>query len=328
VCLVKLDTPYGSLCAFCGLCGKTLDDISIMQTIQEMKEAICDIGDRLYKRGFAAANDGNISLRLSDTEVLCTPTLLCKGFLTPEDICLVDMEGKQLAGGKKRSSEVLLHLEIMKARPDVESVVHCHPPHATAFAIAREPIPQGVLPEVEIFLGEVPLAEYETPGSSNFARTILPFVDRANVIVLANHGTVSYDRTIERAYWWTEILDAYCQMLILAKQLGTVHYFSQQKVRELLDIKRQWGFDDPRLGSELKDCDPCGHAVFRDRWAAVGAQQRAFPPPADDDAHGPVASDGARFSSADIEPIVRAIVERVLEELNQRQAAQEPKAPK
>ena len=108
-----------------------------MQTIQEMKESICDIGKRIYARGFAAANDGNISRRVSENEVLCTPTLQCKGFLKPDDICLVDMEGNQLAGRKKRSSEVLLHLEIMKARPDIESVVHCHPPHATAFAITN-----------------------------------------------------------------------------------------------------------------------------------------------------------------------------------------------
>ena len=144
--------------------------------------------------GFAAANDGNISVRLNENEVLCTPTMHCKGFLKPKDICLVDMEGNQIAGKKKRSSEVLLHLEIMKARPDVQSVVHCHPPHATAFAVAREPIPQAVLPEVEVFLGEVPIAPYETPGGKKFAETILPFVKQSNVIILANHGTVSLRR--------------------------------------------------------------------------------------------------------------------------------------
>src|ERR687891_2231942 len=139
-----------------------------MLDVQQLKQAICDIGDRIYKRGFAAANDGNISVRLNDAEVLCTPTMCCKGFLTPDDICVVDMDGNQLAGRKKRSSEALLHLEIMKARPDVQSVVHCHPPHATAFAITREPIPQCVLPEVEVFLGDVPITKYETPGGKQF----------------------------------------------------------------------------------------------------------------------------------------------------------------
>ncbi|MEM9659481.1 MAG: class II aldolase/adducin family protein, partial [Planctomycetota bacterium] len=185
-----------------------------MPNIHRMKQEICEIGDRIYKRQFAAANDGNITYRVSENEVLCTPTLHCKGFLKPDDICLIDMEGNQISGRKKRSSEALLHLEIMKARPDVKSVVHCHPPHATAFAVAREAIPQCVLPEVEVFLGDVPITKYETPGGQAFAETILPFVSKTNVIVLANHGTVSYGENVERAYWWTEILDSYCRILL------------------------------------------------------------------------------------------------------------------
>ena len=152
--------------------------------VYRMKQEICEIGDRIYKREFAAANDGNITYRVNEREVLCTPTLHCKGFLKPDDICTIDMDGNQIAGRKKRSSEALLHLEIMKARPEVQSVVHCHPPHATAFAIAREAIPQCVLPEVEVFLGDVPITKYETPGGQAFADTILPFVDKTNVLVL------------------------------------------------------------------------------------------------------------------------------------------------
>ena len=125
----------------------------------KLKEQICEIGRRLYAKGFAAANDGNITIRLNDSEVLCTPTMVSKGFMKPEDICKVDYEGKQLAGTRKRTSEVLLHLAVYKNRPDVKAVVHCHPPHATAFAVAHEPIPKCVLPEVEVFLGEVPIAD-------------------------------------------------------------------------------------------------------------------------------------------------------------------------
>ena len=132
--------------------------------VHRIKQDICEIGRRIYNRGFAAANDGNISVRISDNEVLCTPTLHCKGFLKPEDIATVDMQGNQIAGRKKRSSEALLHLEIYRQRTEIKSVVHCHPPHATAFAIAREAIPQCVLPEVEVFLGDVPITKYETPG--------------------------------------------------------------------------------------------------------------------------------------------------------------------
>jgi L-fuculose-phosphate aldolase len=252
--------------------------VNAMQDVHELKQAICEIGDRIYKRGFVAANDGNITVRLNAHEVLCTPAMCSKGFLTPEDICLVDMEGNQLNGRKKRTSEVFLHLAIMKARPDVQSVVHCHPPHATAFAIAREPIPQAVLPEVEFFLGEVPIAPYETPGGKRLAETILPFVDKSNVIILANHGTVSYGETVERAYWWTEILDSYCRILILARQLGPIHYLSPEKTQELIDLKQQSGLRDPRSESGFRG-DIRNNATFRHTWAANGVAPRAFPEP-------------------------------------------------
>ncbi|WP_164103165.1 class II aldolase/adducin family protein [Candidatus Laterigemmans baculatus] len=251
-----------------------------MQNIHKIKQDICDIGRRIYDRQFAAANDGNITVRVGENEVLCTPTMHCKGFLKPDDIALVDMTGKQISGRKKRSSEALLHLEIYRQRPDIRSVVHCHPPHATAFAIAREAIPQCVLPEVEVFLGDVPITKYETPGGQAFADTIIPFVDKSNVIILANHGTVSYGENVERAYWWTEILDSYCRMLMLARQLGHVQYLDEGKTRELLELKDKWGFADPRNTDEYKNCDVCANDIFRDSWQASGVQRRAFPRPA------------------------------------------------
>ena len=122
--------------------------------VHQLKQEICEIGRRIYDKGFAAANDGNISYRLSENEVLCTPTMVSKGFMKPDDLCIVDMEASSSPASASGRSEILLHLAIMKERPDVKSVVHCHPPHATAFAVAREPIPQCVLPEVEVFLGE------------------------------------------------------------------------------------------------------------------------------------------------------------------------------
>lgn len=136
----------------------------------KIEQEICEIGRRIYRKGFAAGNDGNISYRLSETEVLCTPTLMSKGLLKPEDLCVVDMEGNQIAGTRKRSSEILLHLTILRERKDVMSVVHCHPPHATAFAVAREPIPRRVLPEAEIFLGDVPIAPLSNPRHSIFCQ--------------------------------------------------------------------------------------------------------------------------------------------------------------
>ncbi len=278
--------------------------------LHRLKQDICEIGQRIYNRGFAAANDGNLTIRVSETEVLCSPTMISKGFMKPEDICLIDMEGKQLAGHRKRSSEALLHLAIMKARPDVKSVVHCHPPYATAFAIAREPIPQCVLPEVEVFLGDVPITPYETPGSQSFADTILPFVHKSNVIILANHGTVSFGETVERAYWWTEILDAYCRMLMLARDLGRVQYLGHEKTKELLDLKTKWGFTDARLQPGMENCDICANDVFRDSWAKAGVERKAFDAP-------PLATT-APAASSDQEALVQAITERVLAALQSR----------
>lgn len=282
-----------------------------------IKQDICEIGRRLYNKGFAAANDGNITVRISDNEVLCTPTMHSKGFLKPEDISTVDMTGKQIAGVKKRSSEALLHLEIYKQRPEVKSVVHCHPPHATAFAVAREPIPQCVLPEVEVFLGDVPITKYETPGGQEFADTIRPFVDKTNVIILANHGTVSYGEDVERAYWWTEILDAYCRILLLSKQLGRVNYFTEGKQRELLELKDKWGFSDPRNTPEYENCDICANDIFRDSWKDSGVARNAFPaPPPMGGGHQPTSKPAGDNGAIDQEALVQAITERVMAELS------------
>jgi L-fuculose-phosphate aldolase len=249
-----------------------------MVDAQELKEQICEIGRRIYERGYVAANAGNITCRLSENEILCTPTMQSKGFLKPEDLCVVDLEGRQIGGRKRRSSEVLMHLEILKARPDVECVVHCHPPHATAFAIVGEPIPQAVMPEVEVFLGEVPITKYETPGGKKFAETVLPFVAKTNVILLANHGSVTYAESPERAYWLTEVLDSYCRVLILTRQLGPLRHLPAEKVEELLEEKRKMDITDPRHAADFAG-DVRGHATFRHTWPDHGLAQRAFPPP-------------------------------------------------
>lgn len=248
-----------------------------MADLEQHKQSLCEIGKRIYAKDFAAANEGNLSVRIDENTVLCTPTLHCKGFMTPDDICTVDMTGRQIAGTKKRTSEVLLHIEIYKHRADIRSVVHCHPPHATAFAVAHEPIPNCVLPEPDIFLGEVPIAPYATPGSQHFAETILPFVNRTNIIVLANHGTVSYDTKLEQAYWLTEILDAYCRILILARQLGGIQYLSLEQGRELLAMRKDWGFSDARSEAADWHKNISDFASFKSNWADSQLQQRAFP---------------------------------------------------
>ena len=287
---------------------------------RKLKEEICEIGRRVYNKGFAAANDGNISVRVGENEVLCTPTMICKGFMKPEDICAVDMNGDQIAGKRKRTSEVLLHLAIMKERPDVKAVVHCHPPHATAFAVAREPIPQCVLPEVEVFMGEVPMAPYETPGGQEFANTVVPFLKATNTVILTNHGTVTFGKDLTDAYWKTEILDAYCRILILSKQLGGLTYLDEQKSRELIDLKKKLGFDDPRLHNE--NCDLCGNSAFRDGYKEGMPQQKAFekapdypgylqPPSYENNG----ASCSMNNGTPDMEQLVKAITDQVMASL-------------
>lgn len=243
----------------------------------KLKEQICEIGRRLYNRGFAAANDGNITVRLNDKELLCTPTMVSKGFMKPDDICKVDMEGKQLAGSRRRTSEVLLHLAVYRNRPDVNAVVHCHPPHATAFAVAHEPIPKCVLPEVEVFLGEVPIAKYATPGDQRLPETIVPYVKDCNTILLANHGTVSFGPELENAYFNTEIIDAYCRILILSKMLGRVNYFGDQETRELLEFKKRLNLDDVRFRDEAH-CTLCGPSSFDEDYSDFVPQPLAFQP--------------------------------------------------
>lgn len=287
----------------------------------QLKKDICEIGRRLYQKGFAAANDGNITVRLNEREVLCTPTMVSKGFMKPEDICKVDYEGKQLAGTRKRTSEVLLHLAIYKNRSDVHSVVHCHPPHATAFAVAQEPIPKCILPEVEVFLGEVPMAVYETPGTQRFAETIVPYVKDCNTIILANHGTVTFGPDVEKAYFNSEIIDAYCKILLLARQLGRVNYFTNQQTKELLDLKKRIGYDDPRF--HLENCDLCENSVFEQRgYSEFVPQPNAFkrediPEQASvAPAQRTAGTNGHLAPGGDLEHLVRAITDQVMASLN------------
>lgn len=282
----------------------------------KIKEQMCEIGRRLYVKGFAAANDGNITVRLNEKEILCTPTMVSKGYMKPEDICKVDYDGKQLAGSRKRTSEVLLHLVVYKLNPAVQAVVHCHPPHATAFAVAHEPIPKCILPEVEVFLGEVPIAKYETPGNQVFAETIAPYVKDCNTILLANHGTVTFGPTLENAYFNTEIIDAYCKILILSKILGRVNYFDEQKTRDLLALKKRLGYDDVRFRDE--NCDICGPSTFDDSYSDFIPEPLAFIPECAPGV-GPCATKGGmtngKMADTDMERLVQTITERVMETL-------------
>src|SRR5579862_2149727 len=200
----------------------------------KLKEQMCDVGRRIWLKGFCAGNEGNHSYRLGEDRVLCTPSLISKGNLKPDDMCIVDMKGKQISGKRKRTSEILLHLAIYTERPDVKAVIHSHPPHATAFAIADIELPTCIHPEAEVFLGPVKTAKYVTPGDTRLGESIKPFIKESNTILLGNHGVVCYGHDLEDAYYKLEIVDAYSRILLLTKQLGSIKPLDSNDMKELL----------------------------------------------------------------------------------------------
>ena len=213
-----------------------------------IKEEIILTGKKLWDRQYVDGNGGNMSVRIADEYVICTPTLCSKRDMRVEDLSLVDLENRKICGGSRPTSEILLHLEIYKAVPAAKAVVHCHPPYATAHAIAGTVPPGNLIPEQEVFVGPVALAPYETPGTMAFARTVLPFVQDHNTILLANHGIVCWGDTITHAEWYVEVVDTYCKTVMIARQLGTpINEIPADKVADLLAIKKRLGLPDPRL---------------------------------------------------------------------------------
>ncbi len=226
------------------------------QEAEIIKQEICAVGRKLWNRMYVDGNGGNISYRIGPNAVICTPTLVSKADLTPEDLCMVDLEGNQIVGARPRTSEIFLHLEIYKAVPEAKAAVHCHPPHATAYAITGRVPPSRIIPEFEVFIGKVAVAPYETPGTPEFAQTVLPFVKQHNTVLLSNHGIVCWADTVTHAEWYAEVIDTYCWTLMLATQLGApLSYIPPDKASDLLAIKKRLGLPDVRLdGAKFKEC--------------------------------------------------------------------------
>jgi L-fuculose-phosphate aldolase len=213
-----------------------------------IKDEICAVGRKLWQRSYVDGNGGNISCRIGKNAVICTPTLLSKADITPEDLCLVDLSGKQLAGSLPRTSEVFLHLEIYKHVPQANAVIHCHPPHATAYAITGRVPPTAIIPEFDVFVGSVAFTPYETPGTKRFAETVLPFVRNHNTILLGNHGIVCWADTPTHAEWYAENLETYCWTLLISHQLGVPYAkIPPDKQQDLLAIKKRLGLPDARF---------------------------------------------------------------------------------
>jgi L-fuculose-phosphate aldolase len=265
---------------------------------EAIKKEICAVGRKLWMRQFVDGNGGNISYRIGPNEVICTPTLVSKYDLTPEDMSMVDLEGNQIAGTKARTSEILLHLEIYKAVPEAKSCVHCHPPHATAYAITGRVPPNLVIPEFEVFIGKVAISPYETPGTPEFARTVIPFVKEHNTVLLANHGIICWADTVTHAEWYAEVLETYCWTLMLAAQLGApISYISERQGADLLEIKKRLGLPDIRFDtSRMKECQLSDLEV-PDSIALI-------PTPCD--------GNTGKRTDADLEMLVKAVTDAVM----------------
>jgi L-fuculose-phosphate aldolase len=215
--------------------------------VEGVKEQICDIGSRMWQRGYVDGNGGNLVVRVGKDLAVCTPTLVSKGFMKPKDLCLVDFSGTQLAGERGRTSEILMHLQIMARQPRAVATVHCHPPYATAFGLTGTELPTRLVSEFELFVSAA-IAPYRTPGTPELGRTIANLVDNHNTILMANHGAVAWSHNdVEDAYFKVEILETYCRTVLAAWQLNRpLSELSPLQVRELLKVKDSLGIPDRR----------------------------------------------------------------------------------
>lgn len=207
---------------------------SAMPTERKYREEIVRYGRMLHERGFVAAMDGNLSVRLTGGRVLVTPTCLSKGAMRPADMVIVDMQGHRVSGHRNVTSEIGMHLLIYGTRPDVQAIVHAHPPTATGFAAAGIPLTEPLVCEVVMGLGCIPLARYGTPGTSELAQTLEPYVPNYDAILMSNHGVVSYGDTLEHAYMKMETVEHFAQIALVTHLLGRQQPLKQVEIEKLL----------------------------------------------------------------------------------------------
>jgi len=208
-----------------------------------LKELIVEIGRRLWQRGYIASNDGNISIRLDENQILTTPTGVSKGFMTEVMILRVNMNGDMLEESEyKPSSEVKMHIEVYKQRDDINAVVHAHPPFATAFAVAGIPMNQNVLPEAVLTLGAVEIAPYGTPSTAEVPDSIRPIVQHSDAVLLENHGALTLGIDLITAYHRMETLEHTASIISKAMQLGKLNEITKPEVRKLMEIRKKYNF--------------------------------------------------------------------------------------
>ncbi len=211
----------------------------------QLRADIVEVGRRMYARGYTASNDGNISVRLGADRLLMTPKSVCKGFMTPDMMCITDLDGRKLQGDRDPSSEMLMHLEVYRQRPDVAAVVHAHPPTATGFAVAGIPLDRAVLAEVLCTLGSIPIAEYATPSTQELPDAVAKYIKAHDGMLLANHGALTVGADVLNAYYKMETIEHFAKISLVARMLGRENLIAREEVQRLQELRGTYGIKAP-----------------------------------------------------------------------------------
>jgi L-fuculose-phosphate aldolase len=216
-----------------------------MSAESQLRADIVEVGRRMYAREYTASNDGNISVRLGSDRLLMTPKSVCKGFMTPDMMCITDLDGRKLQGDRDPSSEMLMHLEVYRQRPDVQAVVHAHPPIATGFAVAGIPLDRAVLAEVLTTLGSIPIAAYATPSTRELPEAVRKYIKAYDGMLLANHGALTVGGDLFGAYYKMETIEHFAKISLVARLLGRENLLSREEVVRLQDLRGTYGITAP-----------------------------------------------------------------------------------
>jgi L-fuculose-phosphate aldolase len=233
----------------------------------QLRDTIVEVGRRLYARGYTASNDGNISTRLDDRRLLMTPKSVCKGFMSADMMVVTDLDGTKLAGDRDPSSEMQMHLEVYRQRPDARAVVHAHPPIATGFAVAGIALDRAVLAEVVTTLGSVPIADYATPSTKELPEAVRKYVKAHDGMLLANHGALTLGADLLAAYYKMETIEHFAHISLVARLLGGERLLSRQEVDRLQGLRGMYGIAAP---APICPPFPGGDGPGQDRGAALG----------------------------------------------------------
>jgi len=240
-----------------------------MSSESTLRADIVEVGRRMYARGYTASNDGNISVRLGPDRLLMTPKSVCKGFMTPDMMCITDLEGRKLQGDRDPSSEMLMHLEVYRQRPDAQAVVHAHPPTATGFAVAGIPLDRAVLAEVLTTLGSIPIAEYATPSTRELPEAVRKYIKAHDGMLLANHGALTVGADLYGAYYKMETIEHFAKISLVARLLGRENLLSREEVMRLQELRGSYGIQAPAPICAVPGTDLESRSVA-DRTGAAG----------------------------------------------------------